>query len=98
MHHKGLGAEPQALSRIGTGKRTWLTRKQLLAWPIALVLAGFTVGMAVAQTHPDWPDWAGTEPASISEDPLVRAWQPSIAAGSGGRMVVAWSDLESGEA
>jgi hypothetical protein len=66
-----------------------------LAWLVALLAAGLMVGVSVAATD---ADWEGTEPKDISDSPLNRAWQPVIAAGPSGRMVVAWSDqrLEGG--
>jgi hypothetical protein len=66
-----------------------------MAWLVALLAAGLMAGVSVAATD---IDWEGTEPKDISESPLNRAWQPVIAAGPSGRMVVAWSDqrLEGG--
>jgi hypothetical protein len=66
-----------------------------LAWLVALLAAGLMAGVSIAATDTDWD---GTEPKNISDSPLNRAWQPVIAAGPSGRMVVAWSDqrLEGG--
>ena len=41
------------------------------------------------------PDWAGTGAVDVSQSPLDLAWQPVLAAGMSGRMVVAWSDQRS---
>jgi len=66
-----------------------------LAW-LALLLVGGVAAVA-AVTASD-PDWTGTQPANVSNSLLNRAWQPVLAAGPAGRMVVAWSDQSAAEA
>jgi len=66
-----------------------------LAW-LALLLVGGVAAVA-AVTASD-PDWNGTQPQSVSNSLLNRAWQPILAAGPAGRMVVAWSDQNAAEA
>ena len=57
----------------------------------ALLLVGLTTGMAIAAAS-DWPVWAGTQPVNISNSTWDVTWQPAVAAGSSGQVVVAWSD------
>ena len=66
-----------------------------LAW-LALLLVGGVAAVA-AVTASD-PDWTGAQPANVSNSLLNRAWQPVLAAGPAGRMVVAWSDQNAAEA
>jgi hypothetical protein len=62
------------------------------------MLGGLTASLVVAESNPDWPEWTGTEPVTISGDLQAHSWQPSIAAGSpSGLIMVAWSDLQAGE-
>lgn len=76
-------------TQSGRSKRT-STRWQF-ALIGALLLGGLTAGVVVAAST-DWPAWAGTPPANISDSILDLAWQPIIATGSGGQVAVAWSD------
>ena len=91
-----LSSELQSSPEMG--RRTSV--RWLLPLLLALTMGGLVAGVVVAQTNPDWIDWDGTEPTSISEDEEAsRAWQPAIAAGAPERMIVAWSDrAESAEA
>jgi len=57
---------------------------------LALVAVGLAAGVVSAAGD---PDWFGSQPRDISLSPLVRAWQPAIAAGSSGLVVAAWSDI-----
>jgi hypothetical protein len=60
-----------------------------LAWLVVLLATALLGGVPVAAAD---PGWGGTEPENISHSPLNWAWQPVIAAGPPGWMVVAWSD------
>jgi hypothetical protein len=90
MYRGEPSLDPQASS---PERDRWTSLRWPLAWLVVLALGGVTAGVVMAQTNPDWIDWHGTEPRSISEDDeALRAWQPAIAAGAPDRMMVAWSD------
>jgi len=93
MCQRNLCTGPRA-PQPGMGKRVWPTHWRLV-WLVALSLAGLGAGVPVAVANSDWPEWAGTEPVNVSHSEWDYAWQPAIAAGPSGRMVVAWSDHES---
>lgn len=73
------------LSRVGAHARP--TRQ--LAWLALLLVGGLAAVAAIAASD---PDWNGTQPQNMSNSLPNRAWQPVIAAGSAGHMVMAWSD------
>jgi hypothetical protein len=85
-----LNSQPQP-SPTGKNKRI-----RPIQWRLACLLALLSVGLVagVAAAASD-PDWTGTEPQNMSASDLNLARQPIIAAGSLGRMVVAWSDQRS---
>ena len=73
------------LSRVGAHARPI----RQLAWLALLLVGGLVAVAAVAASD---PDWNGTQPQNMSNSLPNRAWQPVIAAGSAGHMVMAWSD------
>mgnify|MGYP001093604890 CR=1 FL=1 len=66
-----------------------------LAWIVLLLVISTAVGVYAANGD---PDWVGTDPENISYSNTHRAWQPAIATGSSGQVVVAWSDQDSASA
>jgi hypothetical protein len=90
MKRGNSNSELQSPPRVGG----WTPVRWLSPLLLALAMGGVVAGAVVAQTNPDWIDWDGTSPASISGDAeAFRAWQPAIAAGPPGRMMTAWSDV-----
>jgi hypothetical protein len=69
--------------------RSWMNLSRQVLRVALLVLVGGLATVALAADEVDWP---GTTPEDLSQSPLNRAWQPSIAAGDTGTVVVAWSD------
>lgn len=67
--------------------------RRWLVWLVPLFATMLAVGVAVAAAD---PYWSGTTPMDISHSSLYRSWQPAIAAGSSGLIVVAWSDQQPG--
>jgi len=66
-----------------------------LVWIVLLLVIGTAVGVYAASGD---PEWGGTDPKNISYSKMNRAWQPAIATGSSGRVLVAWSDQDSASA
>ncbi len=60
---------------------------------ITVAVGGFTAGLVIAATD---PDWASTEPTNISQSDTVSTWEPAIGAGPSGQITVAWPDISSG--
>jgi len=72
---------------------------RLRRWRIAALSLALTIGLlaaAVAVAAAD-PGWGSTLPTELSGSPADRGQQPALAAGSPGRLVVAWSDCQLGE-
>jgi hypothetical protein len=69
-------------------------RKELWRWVLLLASLVLIGGLATVVLAEDI-DWPGTIPENLSESPLDRAWQPSMAASDTGKIVVAWSDERS---
>jgi hypothetical protein len=87
MHKTAPNKFPRPLAhRLGRGRpaRWWLAGLALL------LVVGPTVGASPAA---DDPNWRGTKPKNISENPVPMTQQPDVAAGSG-RVLVAWSGKE----
>lgn len=61
---------------------------------IALAAVGSIASVVIAASD---PDWLGTAPTNISRSNTDEAWQPAIAAGPSGQIVVAWNDLPARE-
>ena len=66
--------------------------KRINSWKAALALVLLVSGLTTVALAADELEWPGTTPENISASVWDRAWQPSMAAGDTGRMVVAWSD------
>jgi hypothetical protein len=64
---------------------------------VALLIAGLMAGVSLASVAATDPDWNGTTPENVSYSDQHNAWQPDIEADSSGQMIVAWSDLRSGD-
>jgi hypothetical protein len=82
-------------TRLQAGTGQW-TRPALqwLACFLAPSLAVLAVGVVAASMSD--PDWDGTTPENISHSTQPHAWQPDIAVDSSGRVVVVWSDEQTG--
>ncbi len=78
-----------ASTQSGTNKRTSTRWRSVLIG--ALLLFGLTSGMVIAAAS-DWPAWTGTQPVNLSNSTWDMTWQPVIATGSSGQVVLAWSD------
>jgi hypothetical protein len=87
MYRRGQALKSH--TQLGKSKRT-STRWQSASIG-ALLLVGLTAGVVVA-AGTDWPAWAGTPPANISNSTWDETWQPVVATGSSGQVLVAWSD------
>ena len=74
------------------GNRQILPVRLWLTWAVVLVALAVAAGVCIAAGDPDWD---GTPPQNLSNSPSNHVWQPSIAAGPAGQMVIAWSDSAS---
>ena len=85
------GAGPRAQGLTAGASRGGRVARCARPWAVAVLAAALTVGVTVAATD---PDWFGSEPEEISfsPGPVDRAWQPAVAAGASGRIVIVWTD------
>lgn len=60
---------------------------------IVMAAMGFSAGVAIAMTD---PDWTGTTPTNISQSDTDEARQPAVAVGPSGQIVAVWRDRSQG--